>query len=221
MGKRPQDKGSTSRKLFIPTRPATEQTPKIPANARSTPTRPATEQTPEIPTDAEATMQDSGNASILRCSGTAQQPSAIKQRQSEVVQNFTASFLYGCGVFKTSTGNQGQQLLIMTTLATAMRAANVADFYMTKYLSKAQEALGPVIQPFIAGMRRIADAERAPEAAESTLVQRARQRIRRFIFCANRTMWFSACELGVFLATSSSCAKHNITSRSSLAKASQ
>ena len=95
----------------------------------------------------------------------------------------------------------------MTTLATAMRAANVADFYMTKYQSKAQEALGPVMQPFIASMRRIAIAESAPEAAESTLVQRARQRIRRFIFCANRTMWFSACELGVFLATGDSCVK--------------
>ena len=139
--------------------------------------------------------------------GTAQQPSATEQRQSEVVQNFTASFLYGCGVFKTSTGNPGQQLLIMTTLATAMRAANDADFYITKYLSKAQEALGPVIQPFIAGMRRIASAESAPEAADSTLVQRARQRIRRFIFCANRTMWFSACELGVFLATGDSCVR--------------
>ena len=78
---------------------------------------------------------------------------------------------------------------------------------MTKYLSKAQEAIGPVMQPFIAGMRRIATAESAPEAAESTLVQRARQRIRRFIFCANRTMWFSACELGVVLATGSSCVK--------------
>ena len=144
---------------------------------------------------------------------TAQQPSATEQRQSEVVQNLTASFLYGCGVFKTGTGNQGQQLLIMTTLATAMRAANVADFYMTKYLSKAQEALGPVIQPFIAGMRRIADAESAPEAAKSTLVQRARQRIRRFIFCANRTMWFSACELGVFLATGDSCVRTESTTK--------
>ena len=37
-------------------RPATEQTPEIPADARSTPTRPATKQTPEIPADAEATM---------------------------------------------------------------------------------------------------------------------------------------------------------------------
>ena len=29
--------------------------------------------------------------------------------------------------------------VIVTTLATAMRAANVADFYMTKYQSKPQE----------------------------------------------------------------------------------
>ena len=140
--------------------------------------------------------------------GTEQEPPATEQRQSTESHNFTASFLYGCGVAKTRTGNQCQQLLIMATLATAMRAANVADYYMTKYLSKAQEALGPVMQPFIAGMRRIATAESAPEAAESTLVQRARQRIRRFIFCANRTMWFSACELGVFLATGDSCVKN-------------
>ena len=95
----------------------------------------------------------------------------------------------------------------MTTLATAKRAANVADFYMTKYLSKAQQALGPAIQPFIAGFRRIVDAENSPEAEKSTIVQLARQRIRRFIFSANRTMWFSACELGVFLATGDTCVK--------------
>ena len=45
------------------------------------------------------------------------------------------------------------------TLATAMRAANVADFYMTKYQSKPQEKLGPTIQPFIAGMRRFEQEE--------------------------------------------------------------
>ena len=97
--------------------------------------------------------------------------------------------------------------LIMNTLATAMRAAHVADFYMTKYASKAQEALGPVMQPFAACMRRIVAAENEPDAADTTLIQRARLRIRRFIFCANRTMWFSACELGVFLATGASCVK--------------
>ena len=55
--------------------------------------------------------------------------------------------LCGCGLLKTSMGK-----LIITTLATAMRAAHIADFYVTKYQSKAQEALGPVLQPFIAGI---------------------------------------------------------------------
>ena len=52
------------------------------------------------------------------------------------------------------------------------------------------------------GMRRKITAE---NDAETTLVQKARQRIQRFIFCAKRTMWLSACELGVFLTTGSSC----------------
>ena len=95
----------------------------------------------------------------------------------------------------------------MTTLATAMRAANAADFYMTKYLSKAQEAFGPAIQPLMAGFRRIETAENAPESSKSTVVQIARQRIRRLIFSANRMNWCSACELGVFLATGDSCVK--------------
>ena len=38
---------------------------------------------------------------------TAQETSAAEQRQSQVFQDFTASLLYGCGVFKTGTGNQG------------------------------------------------------------------------------------------------------------------
>ena len=69
--------------------------------------------------------------------GTEQEPSATEPRQSTESHNFTASFLCGCGALKRSTGK-----LIMTTLATAMRAANVADFYMTKYLSKVPEARG-------------------------------------------------------------------------------
>ena len=44
----------------------------------------------------------------------------------------------------------------------------MANFYMTKYLSKAQEALGPVIQPGIAGMRRIAATE-IDAASEETM----------------------------------------------------
>ena len=76
MRKRLQNQGRISRKRSTPTRPATEQTPQITAYACSTPTRPATEQTPEIPAHAEATMHDSGNASILRCSDTAVEPDA-------------------------------------------------------------------------------------------------------------------------------------------------
>ena len=62
MGKRPHDQGSTSRKL-------------------STPTRPATEQTPEIPADAEATMHDPENASILRCSDSAVETDTPTERK--------------------------------------------------------------------------------------------------------------------------------------------
>ena len=53
-------------------------------------------------------------------------------------------------------------MAITTTLATAMRAANVADFYMTKYQSKPQEKLVSIMQPFLAGMRRL-EAEEAKE----------------------------------------------------------
>ena len=59
-GKRPRDQGDTSRK-------------------RTTATRPATEQTPGTPADAEATMQDPGNAPLLRCSGSAAEPDAATE----------------------------------------------------------------------------------------------------------------------------------------------
>ena len=65
--------------------------------------------------------------------------------QQRAPRDYTAKLLYGCGVHKYNA----QQIRILTIVATAMRASNVADFYMTKYLSKAQEALGPVIQPFL------------------------------------------------------------------------
>lgn len=113
---------------------------------------------------------------------------------------FVRGLMCGCKAL-----SQARNKFILVTFATAMRAANVADFYMTKYLSKAQQALGDVMQPFIAGFRRAEAAESAPEAAQTTLIERARRRILRLIFSANRTLWFSACELGVFLATDSSC----------------
>ena len=64
----------------------------------------------------------------------------------------------GWGLTRRQSRNRKMQWTILATLATAMRAAHVADFYVTKYYSKAREMLDPVIQPFIAGMRRIAQA---------------------------------------------------------------
>ena len=91
----------------------------------------------------------------------------------------------------------------MTTLA-AMRTANVADFHITKYLSKAQEALGPVMQPFITGMRRIATAESAPEAVETTRPTRTAKNTPIHFLCKSHDV-VSACEFAVFLTTGDSC----------------
>ena len=85
-------------------------------------------------------------------SATEQEAAAASSAQTAADQ---ARFLmFGCR--RTAGKMMG---FLMTTLATAMRAAHVADFYMTKYLSKAQESLGSVMQPFIAGMRRTEDWE--------------------------------------------------------------
>ena len=83
-------------------------------------------------------------------SATEQEAAAASSAQTAADQ---ARFLmFGCR--RTAGKMMG---FLMTTLATAMRAAHVADFYMTKYLSKAQESLGSVLQPFIVGMRRTED----------------------------------------------------------------
>ncbi len=104
-------------------------------------------------------------------------------------------FFYGCKKLAQKAKD------VLTAMATAMRAANIADFYMTKYQSKSQEALAPTIQPLVAGMRRQEEAEAVPGAPNMTLIQRARQRIRRLLFSANRTFWLSACELCIILRT--------------------
>ena len=55
------------------------QDQRSPLRKRSRPTRPATEQTPKIPTSAEATMHHFRNASILRCSDAAAEPDAATE----------------------------------------------------------------------------------------------------------------------------------------------
>ena len=64
------------------------------------------------------------------------------------------------------------------------------------------------MQPFVAGMRRIEDeeAEKARSGEQqpargAALVEMARRRVRRFVFSANRTMWFSPCELAIYIMT--------------------
>ena len=55
---------------------------KSPIRKRSSLKRPATKQTLQIPANTEATMHDSGNASILRCSDAAVQPDAATEHIS-------------------------------------------------------------------------------------------------------------------------------------------
>ena len=55
---------------------------KSPVRKRSSLKRPATKQTPQIPAKTEATMHDSENASILQCSDAAVQPDAATEHIS-------------------------------------------------------------------------------------------------------------------------------------------
>jgi hypothetical protein len=80
---------------------------------------------------------------------------------------FIQHLFYGCGKLPLA----GE--MILTTFASAMRAADIADFYVTKYQSKTQEALGPTIQPLIAGVRWQEESESTPEAKDMFLAQRA------------------------------------------------
>ena len=59
------------------------QDQRSPLGKRSRPTRPATEQTPKIPTSAEATMHHFRNASILRCSDSAVEQDASTEHISK------------------------------------------------------------------------------------------------------------------------------------------
>ena len=70
---------------------------------------------------------------------------------------FIARHFYGCRKLPAA----GKASLVTPT--TAMRAANICDFYMTKYQTKTQEVLGPTMQPFLAGMRRIDESEHCAE----------------------------------------------------------
>ena len=93
----------------------------------------------------------------------------------------------------------------------ALKASSVADYYITKYQSKAQQALSAAMGPITAGLRRFeaeaqtrAEAEAAP-LEERSLTSLARAKLRRMVFSANRSHWFSACELSIFVLTGGHC----------------
>ena len=98
---------------------------------------------------------------------TGQEPNAPARAhaESESRQGFIGRLLVGCGGGNASNSNQA----VLAMLATAMRAANIADFYMTKYLTKAQQAQGSTIHPLSAGMRRTEAEEIVRQTQQKTL----------------------------------------------------
>ena len=93
----------------------------------------------------------------------------------------------------------------------ALKASSMADYYMTKYQSKAQQLLSATMGPITAGLRRFeaeaqaqAEAEAAPPG-KTSMASLARAKLRRMVFSANRSHWFSACELTIFVLTGGHC----------------
>ena len=83
----------------------------------------------------------------------------------------------------------------------ALKASSVADYYMTKYQSKAQQALSAAMGPITAGLRRFemeaqarSEESGAAELAgpERDLASLARAKLRRMIFSANKSHWFKS-----------------------------
>ena len=100
---------------------------------------------------------------------------------------------------------------VMRCYEVAMKASSVADYYMTKYQSKAQQLLSAAMGPITAGLRRFEAEEAARTEAEAvppgetSLASSARAKLRRMVFSANRSHWFSACELTIFVLTGGHC----------------
>ena len=88
-------------------------------------------------------------------------------------------------------------MAVLQCYATALKASSVADFYMTNYQSKAQQALSAAMGPITAGLRRFemeaqvrSEESSAAELAgsEMNLAFLARAKLRRMIFSANKAI---------------------------------
>ena len=85
---------------------------------------------------------------------------------------------------------------VLLSYEIALKASSVADYYMTKYQSKAQQILSAAMGPITAGLRRFeseAQAKREasgaaePAGSETNLALLARAKLRRMIFSANKS----------------------------------
>ena len=86
-----------------------------------------------------------------------------------------------------------------------MRAAAICDFYMTKYHAKAQQVLSSALPSLIAGLRRCETEEQEMEEGSVALRDKALKRLRRLMFAANKSHWFSAAELSIYVLTGGHC----------------
>ena len=93
----------------------------------------------------------------------------------------------------------------------ALKASSAADYYMTKYQSKAQRVLSTAMGPVTAGMRRFEEAAEQKKTSgtepsgKTCLVSLAKAKLRRLTFSANRSHWYSACELVIYVLTGGHC----------------
>jgi hypothetical protein len=85
-----------------------------------------------------------------------------------------------------------------------MKAAFICDFYMTKYQSKAQQILSSALGPLLQGLRRY-EAEEADLDELPSVRERALKKLRRMMFAANKSHWYSAAELAIFVLTGGHC----------------
>jgi hypothetical protein len=89
---------------------------------------------------------------------------------------------------------------IVSVFQCMMFAAQNCDFYATKYLSKMQQSLSSAMGSIEAGVRRLHE-ELADQEQILSITDRAKRVVTRMAFAANKSTWFSACELALVITT--------------------
>ena len=153
---------------------------------------------------------------VFRCNGDVQfkdrcVPAEAVTNSSGVAELDASQSIDGAGLFFGSRALFPLQRTVLKCYEVALKASSVADYYMTKYQSKAQQVLSAAMGPITDGMRRFeAEAEARMHSSktppdETSLASLARAKLRRMVFSANRSHWFSGCELTIFVLTGGHC----------------